>query len=179
MFPKIGVKPPKMDGENNGTPYEQMDDLGGFSTYFWKHPSVESPFFGGFSVLKPCGFTDGCLRCCRSLPLPRQQHSVWGLRRAMPRRNVWMVVAWFEEKHHETHQIWHLFDPFLVLLLIDHLGNWVFQIILVVGFNPFGGPVIDWLFAGWISCMILHPELISPIPRNNEADRAFLGSSSF
>ena len=28
--PKIGVvKPPKMDGENNGSkPYEQMDDLG-------------------------------------------------------------------------------------------------------------------------------------------------------
>ena len=22
------VKPPKMDGENNGKPYEQMDDLG-------------------------------------------------------------------------------------------------------------------------------------------------------
>ena len=29
--PKIGVKNPKMDGENNGSkPYEQMDDLGGF-----------------------------------------------------------------------------------------------------------------------------------------------------
>ena len=28
----------KMDGENNGKPYEQMDDLGGFSSYFWKHP---------------------------------------------------------------------------------------------------------------------------------------------
>ena len=26
--PKIGVKPFKMDGENNGKPYEQMDDLG-------------------------------------------------------------------------------------------------------------------------------------------------------
>ena len=24
-----------MDGENNGKPYEQMDDLGGFSPYFW------------------------------------------------------------------------------------------------------------------------------------------------
>ena len=23
-----GGKPPKMDGENNGKPYEQMDDLG-------------------------------------------------------------------------------------------------------------------------------------------------------
>ena len=29
MFPKIGGKPPKMDGENNGKPYEQMGDLGG------------------------------------------------------------------------------------------------------------------------------------------------------
>ncbi len=25
---KIGVFPTKMDGENNGKPYEQMDDLG-------------------------------------------------------------------------------------------------------------------------------------------------------
>ena len=31
--PKIGgCKTPKMDGENNGKPYEQMDDLGGFTT---------------------------------------------------------------------------------------------------------------------------------------------------
>ncbi len=27
--PKIGGKPPKMDGENNGKPYEQMDDFRG------------------------------------------------------------------------------------------------------------------------------------------------------
>ena len=26
-----------MDGENNGKPYEQMDDLG--VPYFWKHPN--------------------------------------------------------------------------------------------------------------------------------------------
>ena len=26
-----------MDGENNGKPYEQMDDLGAHH-YFWKHP---------------------------------------------------------------------------------------------------------------------------------------------
>ena len=37
--PKIGEKP-KMDGENNGTPYFLMDDLGGFTPYFWKHPYV-------------------------------------------------------------------------------------------------------------------------------------------
>ena len=24
-----------MDGENNGKPYEQMDDLGGKNPYFW------------------------------------------------------------------------------------------------------------------------------------------------
>ena len=28
---------PKMDGENNGKPYAQMDDLGVVSHYFWKH----------------------------------------------------------------------------------------------------------------------------------------------
>ena len=27
-----------MDGENNGKPYEQMDDLGGNTLYFWKRP---------------------------------------------------------------------------------------------------------------------------------------------
>ncbi len=33
MFPKIEGKPPKMDGENNRKPYEQMDDLGGFPIF--------------------------------------------------------------------------------------------------------------------------------------------------
>ena len=32
-----GILPPKMDGENNGKPYEQTDGLGVFP-YFWKHP---------------------------------------------------------------------------------------------------------------------------------------------
>ena len=36
--------PPKMDGKNNGKPYEQMDDLGGIFSYFWfnthKHVGV-------------------------------------------------------------------------------------------------------------------------------------------
>jgi len=31
--PRIG-KHPKMDGENNGKPYEQMDDLGGKPTIY-------------------------------------------------------------------------------------------------------------------------------------------------
>ena len=33
VFPKIGGTP-KMDGENHGKPYEQMDDLGGFPPIF-------------------------------------------------------------------------------------------------------------------------------------------------
>ena len=32
--PKKGDFTPKMDGENNGKPYEQMDDLGVFPTIF-------------------------------------------------------------------------------------------------------------------------------------------------
>ena len=34
-------KPPKMDGEDNGKPYEQMGDFWGY-TYFWKHPYLRS-----------------------------------------------------------------------------------------------------------------------------------------
>ena len=35
---------PKMDGENNGKPYEQMDDFGVFP-YFGKHPYIYIYFF--------------------------------------------------------------------------------------------------------------------------------------
>ena len=35
--PKIGGKLPKMDGENNGKPYEQMDDLG-VPLFLVQHP---------------------------------------------------------------------------------------------------------------------------------------------
>ena len=36
-------KTPKMDGENNGKPYEQMEDLGGFTPLFVVlHPSGAS-----------------------------------------------------------------------------------------------------------------------------------------
>ena len=42
---------PKMDGgENNGKAYEQMDDLGGFSLYFWKHP----PYPWSATCVKSC-----------------------------------------------------------------------------------------------------------------------------
>ena len=37
-FPKIRGKTPKMDGENDGKPYEQMDDLGGFPIIFGVPP---------------------------------------------------------------------------------------------------------------------------------------------
>ena len=33
-------KTPKMDGENNGKPYEQMDDLGVFP-YFWFNTHIQ------------------------------------------------------------------------------------------------------------------------------------------
>ena len=36
--PKIGVKPPKMDGENDGKPYFLMDDLGGKPIIFGSTP---------------------------------------------------------------------------------------------------------------------------------------------
>ena len=32
-----------MDGENNGKPYEQMDDLGVFHLYFWFNTHLNSP----------------------------------------------------------------------------------------------------------------------------------------
>ena len=46
---------PKMDGENHGTPYEQMDDLGGVSTpYFWFNtqiaPEVKGCVLGGIKI---------------------------------------------------------------------------------------------------------------------------------
>ena len=42
--PKIGrILPPKMDGENKGSkPYEQMDDLGGFTPIFGSTPISHS-----------------------------------------------------------------------------------------------------------------------------------------
>ena len=47
--PKIEGKPPKMDGLFHGKPELKMDELRGFSHYFWKHPceflEVYSPFF--------------------------------------------------------------------------------------------------------------------------------------
>ena len=40
--PKIGGKPPKMDGENNGKPYFLMDDLGGkIPLFLVQHPHAE------------------------------------------------------------------------------------------------------------------------------------------
>ena len=39
-----------MDGENNGKPYEQMDDLGVFP-YFWEHPYFFLERKKGFLIL--------------------------------------------------------------------------------------------------------------------------------
>ena len=47
--PKIGGKPPKMDGENNGKPYEQMDDLGGKHHYFWFNTHIQCIVYIDFS----------------------------------------------------------------------------------------------------------------------------------
>ena len=38
--PKIGFFTPKMDGENKGKPYEQMDDLGGKPPIFGSTPHI-------------------------------------------------------------------------------------------------------------------------------------------
>ena len=42
-----GGKTTKMDGENNGTPYKQMDDLGG-PPLFLETPKYDSMFFFHF-----------------------------------------------------------------------------------------------------------------------------------
>ena len=49
------VKPPKMDGENNGSkPYEQMDDLGGFIPLFLETPiwfrGIVGEFYGFWAL---------------------------------------------------------------------------------------------------------------------------------
>ena len=41
VFPKIGGKRPKMDGENHGTPYFLMDDLGGKPPIFGRRPTTD------------------------------------------------------------------------------------------------------------------------------------------
>ena len=47
-----------MDGENNGKPYEQMDDLGGFTTPIFGN--THSFFFSGDTG----GVTQGLFCCC-------------------------------------------------------------------------------------------------------------------
>ena len=46
-----------MDGENNGKPYEQMDDLGGKQPYSWKHPHIyiypKCSMYGLFTYISP------------------------------------------------------------------------------------------------------------------------------
>ena len=49
--PKIGDFTPQMDGENNGKPYEQMDDLGVSHPYFWFNTQIVDFFFLWLGVL--------------------------------------------------------------------------------------------------------------------------------
>ncbi len=41
-----------MDGENNGKPYEQMDDLGGKHPHSWTHPHLSDLKSAFATVLK-------------------------------------------------------------------------------------------------------------------------------
>ena len=50
----------KMDGENNGKPYEQMDDLGGFSPYFWVDTHMHFLFFLTGSFNQGLDLPEGC-----------------------------------------------------------------------------------------------------------------------
>ena len=43
---KGGGLTPKMDGENNGKPYESMDDLGGVTPIFGSTPQVDGRMVG-------------------------------------------------------------------------------------------------------------------------------------
>ena len=49
-----------MDGENNGKPYEQMDDLGGFPIFLGWHPNNAET--SEFSVVFPM-FSPASFRC--------------------------------------------------------------------------------------------------------------------
>ena len=47
---------PKWMVKINGNPYVQMDDLGGKTHHFWKHPHI--PLFGVFPQEKEKKFTE-------------------------------------------------------------------------------------------------------------------------
>ncbi len=59
-----GGFPPKMDGENNGKPYEQMDELVGFPIFLGWHPYT-----------KVVDFIQACL-LFKHLPRPRRISSM-------------------------------------------------------------------------------------------------------
>ena len=57
--PKNSGKNPKMDGENKGKPYEQMDDLGVFPSFLGWHPYETAKldkFLHQIECRKPCFF---------------------------------------------------------------------------------------------------------------------------
>ena len=49
-----GILPPKMDGENKGNPYEQMDDLG-FFPLFLETPKWCGKFCAAINNIPPFG----------------------------------------------------------------------------------------------------------------------------
>ena len=56
-----------MDGENNGTPYEQMDDLGCKNPYFWFN--THSSFWQSIWNLHRRGIPKTVFWVCGSLPI--------------------------------------------------------------------------------------------------------------
>ena len=99
--PKIGGKPPKLEGENNGNPYEQMGWFGGvYHHYIWKHPYIAQSFFfnkicEGLNRPQP-----------RSVPI-RRAYRRWPGRKSVEhpppvfwgfRVKLQGLVFWFQEK---------------------------------------------------------------------------------
>ncbi len=77
--PKIGVLCPKMDGENNGKPYEQMDDLGGPPLF------LETPVWIFWTCILNLNIHHGdgyCQinffsSCCRIIVYPKTHGRYW------------------------------------------------------------------------------------------------------
>ncbi len=71
-----GCFPPKMDGENNGKPYEQMDDLGviypifGSTPNYWREWDVELECANYFWPEVHLFFACSTARYCNPLSLP-------------------------------------------------------------------------------------------------------------
>ena len=74
----------KMDGENNGKPYEQMDDLGE-NPYFWKHPYKKVENLVPTQNSKAwhwtlCIFPIILLPISKTFPIASTFNNLWGFR---------------------------------------------------------------------------------------------------